>query len=498
VTRPPAPPAPGPAREPWFHPLGPYVVPLALALAARIDAARGLTWAAEDAYITFRYAENWARGLGPVYNAGERVFGYTSPLWTAWLALGAALGIDTFAWARAWGIVLSLVGLVLFTRLLDRSASRAAAWAFAVFFALFPAFAAHAVMGMESGLLVAALAAAALAVEVRSRGAGVCLALLALVRPEAFVVALALSVLAGGRARLVAFGLVAAVAIALGLYYGSPVPQSVLAKAATYGIGQGPPSLDWIEGFVPVFLADRWQNLLEAQHLFVLSLLALPATILGLHDLFRRRPVSTIGVAAAACLLVLLVYTVLGVPYFAWYLVLPLTGWALAAATGLPGLVRHRLVWAALAVYVVTDARFLSGLYVSRNATEARLFIAAADRLKAHSAGRGTVFLEPIGHIGYRTGLRVIDEVGLVSPDVPRRRRRGAGWYADVIRERRPEYLVIRPGPFLDNQALAGVSAPFRSQAERDSILAAYDLVGAPPQSTDELAVLVRKPSPAP
>ena len=49
------PPRPG-AREPWFHPFAPYLIPLALAIAARIDAARGLPYAAEDAYITFRYA----------------------------------------------------------------------------------------------------------------------------------------------------------------------------------------------------------------------------------------------------------------------------------------------------------------------------------------------------------------------------------------------------------------------------------------------------------
>jgi len=34
----------------------------------------------DDAYITFRYAQNLAAGLGFVYNAGERVLGTTTPL----------------------------------------------------------------------------------------------------------------------------------------------------------------------------------------------------------------------------------------------------------------------------------------------------------------------------------------------------------------------------------------------------------------------------------
>jgi arabinofuranosyltransferase len=472
-------------------------VPLALGLAARIDAARAMPYAAEDAYITFRFAENWARGLGPVYNAGERVLGFTSPAWTAWVALGARFGIDSFTWARWWGLVLSLVALVLLTRLLDRAVGRTAAWLFAVFFAVFAPFSAHAVLGMETSLLIAAMAAAATAIEARSRAAGPLLALLALTRPEGAALSVLLALRADGRARLVALGLVGLVAGALAAYYGNPIPQSVLAKAGTYGLGLRAASLLWLEGFLPAFLAPRWQTLLEAQHLFAISELTAPAAVLGLRALgpwwpWPPRP-SVLGWLAAGAILVLCGYVALGVPYFAWYFVLPLTGWAIAVAAGLPRVVRSRLVWAALAVYVLTDAAYLGRLYVGRNQVEARLFVAAAERLAAHSGGRGSVFLEPIGHIGYRTGLTVIDEIGLVSPEVPRMRRRGAGWYADVVAARRPDYLVFRPGPLLDNRPLAGVAAPFRSVAERDSTLVDYDLVGNPPQGPDELVVLVKK-----
>ena len=496
ATDPPRPAEPSPTArrvDPWFHPFAPYVVPCALAVAARVDAIRALPYAAEDAYITFRFAEHWARGLGPVYNPGERVFGFTSPVWTAWLALGALLGIDTFAWARLWGFGLSLVALVLFTRLLDCTVSRTAAWLFAVFFAVFAPFSAHAVLGMETSLVVAALAAAATAIEARSPGAGPLLALLALTRPEGTALAALLALRAAPRARWIGAVLVAVALGALALYYGNPVPQSVLAKAGTYGLGVRVASLLWLEGFVPAFLAQRWQTLLEAQHLFAMSALTAPAAVLGLAALFRARPWPAIGLIAAGGLLVLAGYVVLGVPYFGWYFVLPLTGWAIAVAAGLPRVVRSRLVWAALAVYVLSDAGYLARLYEGRNQTEARLFVSAADRLAAHSRGSGTVFLEPIGHIGYRTGLTVIDEVGLVSPEVPRRRRQGPGWYADIVAGRQPDYLVVRPGPLLENRPLAGVAAPFRSIAERDSTLVDYDLVGDPPKGPDELVVLVRK-----
>src|SRR6185436_1121968 len=42
----------------------------------------------DDAFITLRYAENFARGQGLVFNPGERVFGCTEPLLA--VLLGAA------------------------------------------------------------------------------------------------------------------------------------------------------------------------------------------------------------------------------------------------------------------------------------------------------------------------------------------------------------------------------------------------------------------------
>lgn len=41
----------------------------------------------DDAMISMRYARNLAEGYGLVWNPGERVEGYTNPLWTLWMAL---------------------------------------------------------------------------------------------------------------------------------------------------------------------------------------------------------------------------------------------------------------------------------------------------------------------------------------------------------------------------------------------------------------------------
>jgi arabinofuranosyltransferase len=73
-------------------------------------------WMCDDAFITFRYADNLVRGHGLVFNAGERVEGYTNLLWTLWVALGIALGASAAAWAGFWGIACFAATLALLAR----------------------------------------------------------------------------------------------------------------------------------------------------------------------------------------------------------------------------------------------------------------------------------------------------------------------------------------------------------------------------------------------
>ncbi len=48
----------------------------------------------DDAFISFRYAQNLAQGNGLVWNIGERVEGYTNFLWTLLISIGIYLGCE--------------------------------------------------------------------------------------------------------------------------------------------------------------------------------------------------------------------------------------------------------------------------------------------------------------------------------------------------------------------------------------------------------------------
>ena len=74
------------------------------ALLYALWAAWRRSWICDDAFISYRYAENFVHGLGPVFNPGERVEGYSNFLWTLWSAFGLSLGADPERWSKIAGI----------------------------------------------------------------------------------------------------------------------------------------------------------------------------------------------------------------------------------------------------------------------------------------------------------------------------------------------------------------------------------------------------------
>ncbi|MFZ5881017.1 MAG: hypothetical protein ACOY0R_16745 [Chloroflexota bacterium] len=72
----------------------------------------------DDAMISMRYAYNLAHGLGPVWNAGERVEGFTNPLWVALMALVHLLPIPLAQTSLVvqWAGAVFMAGTLFFVR----------------------------------------------------------------------------------------------------------------------------------------------------------------------------------------------------------------------------------------------------------------------------------------------------------------------------------------------------------------------------------------------
>ena len=448
-----------------------------LCIATRLWFCAQVPLCAEDAYITFRYAFHWGHGLGPVFNPGEQAWGFTSALWTSLLAAASALGVPLESFARGTLIGCDLLALWSGYRLLQRE-SPWAGLGFAFFFALWPRLAHMPATGLESSLVTALLLTTA--AYSKSRFAGVLNGLLALSRPEGLAMSVLLLPLLRPKQRVVWLG-VAALNAAFMLYFGQLAPSSMASKATVYGV-QWMQGLYWMEWLIPG-MPPRTDDGVALAPIAVLLL----AGLVAVAARWRRttRFDLALPLVLTCGLLTLLGYTALGVPWAFWYAPTPMVAILLAVFAGLGGAGVLRWTLAPLAVAVLFAWGTAAPRVVSAQTHDAAVFQSIGETLRADArdslaaTGDPSVMLEPIGIVGWFSELRVVDEVGLVTPRIARERRAGDGWYARVLAHEKPTYMVIRRNWLAGDVAWAGLGAPFVSDAQRDSALADYEPVRA-------------------
>jgi hypothetical protein len=144
------------------------------------------------------------------------------------------------------------------------------------------------------------------------------------------------------------------------------------------------------------------------------------------------------------------------------------------AAVGFPRLSKSLALEDSAGLMIAGLWTTVPNLYRGRAQAEYEAFAGVARYLHAHAQPGEKVFLEPIGMVGFGAPVQIIDEVGLVSPQVAARRLQGPGWYADVVSRERPDWLVVRRGLMRGGRAFAGAGAPFRTPEERDALFSAF------------------------
>ncbi len=228
--------------------------------------------AIDDAFITFRYADNLAAGRGLVFNPGERVEGTSSFLETLVLAAARVLGADLLVASRVLGVgafAALIVGTFLLVRRLVPSHGRLLGAAAAALVASSWPLALYAMSGLETTLFAALLflgvalhlRAAARADERAERAWSLAMGAVALTRPEGagyFALLWGLSVVRDlwlrvssrdvGRRALRRAGWFAAVYMPLvvlrGVYFHALVPNTVTAKSNLLTSLHGKPLAD--------------------------------------------------------------------------------------------------------------------------------------------------------------------------------------------------------------------------------------------------------------
>ncbi|MCE5227986.1 hypothetical protein LLG95_00110 [bacterium] len=404
----------------------------------------------DDAYITFRYCLNIVRGNGFVYNVGERVLGTTTPLFTALLAgLGFVFHTENFPLIAniinhvadgCTAVVLYAIGRGLWR-------SRAPAFLLALYFAVNFHSVFYSGSGMEcefySFLLVFALERA---LRRRLRTALLLAAIAIMTRPDGMMlgVTLVAYIVITSRKQfritdpLPALALLAAYLGTIWLYFGTLMPQSVVAKEMMWG-GLDRRAIFEFPNYYEVMMF--WSGFLSRSHsMFYWNnvIQAIPVIVLfmaGVYEIGRRR--RRMLLLPAFGLFFTFAYSKTSVYMFSWYLLptvpylvlgvfagVKLLGERLCAALRLNP-ARGAAVVCALLVLSGTFVYFGGSMYIPSSIDRVMyprhtryLYLTALNKIPPQKTPF-SILAPEIGYIGYfRPEARIIDGMGLTNPEV--------------------------------------------------------------------------------
>jgi hypothetical protein len=438
----------------------------------------------DDAFIHFRYAENIARGEGFVYNAGERVLGSGGALWNGLLALvaratGAGALPDAVS-ALNYGALVgcAVVAAVALARIVP-------AWLAVVMAGTLVAqgpLLASSIGGMETTLLCLLHFLTFLAlVEERYALAGLAAGTAIGLRIESVALAGAalLATLlhrprATWRAAITAALVPVALTVWAWVYFGSPVPTSTLAKKTAYVLPPLTAFVQSLDALLEVFPFHRLVGLAPAYPALARGVgVAIWLTLIqaGFFHLRRRRPAAAL--VALQPLGAVVFYAFTNPLIFSWYACTFVPLATLLAMLGMRELLAHvprvgasrdalvaLLIVACSALSLATfwlpfvppdDARFSFDHPVARGSARTYQYAHVGRWLSERARPGDRVCISEIGAFGYHFRGRILDGLGLVSPEVlpyhplPEGMRRNGAIGAippRAVRDFRPEFVV--------------------------------------------------------
>ncbi|GAB5560954.1 MAG: hypothetical protein SynsKO_26010 [Synoicihabitans sp.] len=447
----------------------------------------------EDYYITFRSSQNLVEGHGLVYNPGERVHTFTSPLGVLLPALASFLTGGESALAALWLFrLMSISALAMAAVLLVQIARSwkipgllagfAGAW-----LVLDGKTLDFTINGMETAFLVLSILYALWAHLQGTKAwthQGAAWAFMMWTRPDCFIYIglLALAVLIFGitekperrsdqivswlKAGLLTTVLYLPWFIWAWIYYGSPVPHTVAAKSGlndpfsfgaliitTLKLPFAAAGIDNSMGltFLPSYYQmGGWSE----TAVFIGRLIAGIAGLAWLLPKVSRRTRLLSFVFGG----IHIYLTYFPYYFFPWYIPASTPFGILALVSLLTDLkgnspvatpIRSSLSVAAAGVALGGSA-FLTlqiGQQVKAQQTwvEDRVRTPIGQYLSEHAQPGDSVQMEPLGYIGYFSNLRTYDFPGMSSPEMVAARQLVQGNWRRLISFLRPDWVVIRP-----------------------------------------------------
>jgi hypothetical protein len=417
----------------------------------------------DDAYITFRHAQNLASGEGFSFNPGDRLLSTTSPLHALVLALFSFSGLTDLPLVAVWLSVVSMLVLCA-SILLIFSQLRQPFTGLLCVLLLVTQHWFYRFFSLET-ILVLALNTTAIALALRHRWAwaGLVAGVAMIGRPDSILVA-----------GIIAFyGLVAtkfdyrklwpyatAWALSYGswlgfsfFYFGSAFPNTLAAKSG-------------FESWT-VFISNIWPKIMSGLvpgYWQFAAILVIFAGIGCVHLVLKQSPLL---IFPAWAILHILGYTLLRIAFpFAWYYAPLILIVILLASVGGMATVDHLLKWRSsergalawglistlLLFFLLLATLSMQGTWLFVSTYQTAYYSGARDQvyrqvgtwLAENSPPNATIALLEVGTVGYFSQRRIIDMAGLVTYELRNLTKKGT--YRETIETLRPDYVVATRG----------------------------------------------------
>jgi len=455
---------------------------IAAAVAARLVFWTTTNRMFEDGLTTITHARNVPLGLGLVHHAGEgNVHGFTSAIGVLIPLAGELVHQGSGMLAMRVASLIAVCIALVYARLICRDLRLGAfPTAFVLAYLAFDQnMIFYGMSGMETQVAVTVILGGVYHVRRQDLVAsGIWLGLAPLARPE-FVLwvapALAYLALANLRRGIAAGGIAGAIVAPWILfttaYSGSPIPNTVVAKAAVSPIpailsnGSPLPWLEWLFGQVTGHIELLLYHFEPFHEVWSTAAAPLPGPVLiviavVVADLFAIGLVASRQVAgwwpALAFVGFFFAYRVYFIPtinYYDWYLPPFLALVMIVVAAGLQRIYVWRpmitkFLSVALAFAFAMHVPFSFGVESKVQAVENEVRTNVAEYLKATVPPGESVTSESAGYIGFYGGVKLFDYPGLTSKTSVRALQALPPDQRDLphlVAALRPDWLVLRP-----------------------------------------------------
>lgn len=414
----------------------------------------------DDAYITFRYARNISQGLGFVYNLGENVLGTTTPLYTLLLSFFAYLSQPESL--PKISFIISVVADSFNVCLLFRISNwifknKAIALITSILFLLQPFRLNVATGGMETSIYITCLLFLydRYFLGERSLSTSIWAALALLIRPDAVIALVPLFIdwllydQRGFQKGVLITGLLVSPWILWAtMNFGSPIPQSIIAKSISYKNPVGQAAF-----YLITFLGTGTPGPYQSPYLLLPGLIfGLPVLIGGIWILSKNRPRGLIMVLYPVLYTVLM--TILNPSmYFSWYFIPLMPGMLILIMTCIwYGLNQSRktklMVASTAAIILLVFPAYLLNKQPNWPLSRAReaAFSNVCNTISDLDLSNKTVLAPDIGIIGWcLEEANILDPIGLVSPEVIQYNQNlppGQLVSPQLITEKQPDFII--------------------------------------------------------